>query len=347
MMRSHPDAGELRSLTARVLELERGRSEASERVRLLVALQEAFARISITRTPDEIVAQMLRATRDPLGFSRGIFFSVDRASGIEARWQIDGSDTVEHSSEIADVREGGAILSLLRSEDMQSAGIAGELSAPLVDVRGWYVLAALTRSEGVFGILYVDEHRSVGLRPFESSLVRTLATIAAVSIDNSMLYAQTRELAMRDPLTGLYNRRAFSERLSSEIERCQSNGGSLTYVMIDLDDFKKINDTFGHAYGDRILKKLGETLSRCSRGADVVGRFAGDEFVVLLSNVDRELARTLVMRLSADLQAQQLRCSIGAALYPQDATDASSLLTAADRALYATKSTGKNGFAFF
>jgi len=79
----------------------------------------------------------------------------------------------------------------------------------------------------------------------------------------------------------------------------------------------------------------------------VVGRFAGDEFVVLLSNVDRELAGTLVMRLSADLQAQQLRCSIGAALYPQDATDASSLLTAADRALYATKSTGKNGFAFF
>jgi len=313
---------------------------------LLVALQEAFARISITRTPDQIVAQMLRATRDPLGFARGIYFSVDRARGIEAQWQIDGSDTVETSTEVADVRDGSAILTLLRSGDMQAAGIAGDLSAPLVDVRSWYVLAALTRAEGAFGILYVDGHRSVRPRPFETSLVRTLATIASVSIDNSMLFAKTQELAMRDPLTGLYNRRAFSERLLSEIERCRSFGGCLTYVMIDLDDFKKINDTHGHAYGDTVLRRLGDTLSRCSRSADVVGRYAGDEFVILLSDVNRELARTLVMRLSADLQAQQLSCSLGAALFPEDASDASSLLAAADRALYLTKSAGKNSFAF-
>jgi GGDEF domain-containing protein len=123
---------------------------------------------------------------------------------------------------------------------MQSAGIAGELSAPLVDVRGWYVLAALTRSEGVFGILYVDEHRNAGLRPFESSLVRTLATIAAVSIDNSMLYAQTRELAMRDPLTGLYNRRASPSDSQARSNAASQTADPFTYVMIDLDDFKRL-----------------------------------------------------------------------------------------------------------
>ncbi len=345
-MRTNLDSSELRSLNTRVLELERERSEASDRVRLLVALQDAFARISITRTPDEIVAQMLRAARDPLGFSRAIFFGVDRMHGIEARWQIDGSEAVEASSEVAEVGDGGAILALLRSEDMQAAGCAGELSAPLIDVRGWYVLGALTRSDGVFGVLYVDGHRSSSPRPFETSLVRTLATIGSVSIDNNVLFAKTQELAMRDPLTGLFNRRAFSERLLSEIERCRAYGGSLTYVMIDLDNFKKINDTYGHGYGDGVLRKLGDTLLRCSRSGDVVGRYAGDEFVLLLSNVDRELARTLVMRLSADLQAQQLSCSLGAALFPEDASDASSLLAAADRALYQTKSAGKNSFGF-
>lgn len=345
-MRNHVDSSELRSLYARVLDLERERSESTDRVRLLVALQEAFARISITRTPDEIIAQMLRATREPLGFSRAIYFSVDRARGIEARWQIDGSDTVEPSAELADLRDGGAILTLLRSAEIQGAGLARDLSAPLVDVRGWYVLGALTRAEGTFGLLYVDGHRSAVPRPFETSLIRTLVTIASVSIDNGTLLQKTQELAMRDPLTGLFNRRAFSERLLREIEVCRSSGRSLTYVMIDIDDFKKINDTFGHAYGDAILKKLGETLLRSSRSGDVVGRYAGDEFVILLPNVDRELSRTLVLRLSADLQAQELSCSLGAARYPSDADDASTLLAAADRALYATKAAGKNGCAF-
>lgn len=345
-MRADIDASELRSLNGRVLELERERADAGDRVRLLVALQEAFARISITRSPDDVVAAMLRAARDPLGFSRAIYFTVDRRDGIEARFQLDGSDTVECSGEVADLSDSGAILSLLRNGLGASMGVAGELSAPLVDVRGWYVLAALTRSDGAFGLLYVDGHHHRDQRPFEINLIRTLATIASVSIDNSLLLETTRELAMRDPLTGLFNRRAFSERLLSEIERCRSHGGSLTYVMIDIDDFKRINDTHGHAHGDAVLRKLGETLTRSSRSVDVVGRYAGDEFVILLSDVDRDLARTLVTRISADLQAQQLRCSLGAALYPDDAHDAATLLAAADRALYTTKRTGKNGFAF-
>lgn len=346
MTRSALETNELRSLNARLGALEGELAQTSDRVKLLVALQDSFARIALTRDADDIVATMLRAAREPLGFSRAIYFSIDRTSGLQARLQLDGNDTVETSSEVIDTREGGAIVSLLRSGRTESTGDSGELCAPLVDVRNWYAIATLSRNDGAFGLLYVDGHRSRIQRPFETTLIRTLATIAAIAIDNGVLLRKTEELAMRDPLTGLYNRRAFSERLAIEIERCQAEGGLLTYVLIDVDDFKHINDRHGHAHGDAVLRKLGDVLTRSSRSVDVVGRYAGDEFVVLLSNVDRQLARVLVARISADLRAQDLHCSVGAALYPDDGTNGATLLAAADRALYRTKACGKNGFSF-
>ena len=188
------EAGELRSLGARLLELERERSEARDQARLL-ALQDAFARIAVTRTPQQVVAAMLRAAYAPLGFSRGIFFRIDRAHGIEALWQLDGSETIEPSREIVDLRPRGAILRALRGEIAQCVGRAEDLSAPLVDTRGWYVLSALTNAEGTLGLLYLDGHRSRDPREWETGLVRALATLAAVCIDNSLLLERTEELA--------------------------------------------------------------------------------------------------------------------------------------------------------
>lgn len=336
----------MRSLTNRIIELERERADAREQAQTLVALQGAFTTIAVARTPEDVIAHVLRAARDPLGFDRAIYFDVDRNRGIDARAQVDGSDVVEPSTERIDVREGSAALSILRNGDGDGVGRAGDLSAPLVDVRTWYGLSPLTNSEGTIGLLYVDGHRSREPRDWEFGLIRALTTIASVAIDSSILLAKTQELAMRDPLTGLFNRRAFAERLLSEIENSGKAGNSFAYVMIDIDDFKQINDSHGHAYGDGVLIKLGETISRSSRTDDVVGRFAGDEFVVLLTDVDDDQIRTLVARLSNDLRASGLSCSLGAATFPQDAEDSESLFAAADRALYSAKAAGKNGFAF-
>ena len=346
MMRAVGDVPEIRALTARLLELEHERSEYRDQVRLLVSLQHAFTRIAVTRAPDEVIAQMLRSAYDPLGFSRAIYFSVDRERGIEGRFQIDRSEVVEASLEAPDLRPGSALLQILRDPSAQGVGRAGELSAPLVDVRGWYAMTALERADGTSGILYVDGHASSAPRDWEIELVRALGTIAAVSMENSILFARTQELATRDPLTGLYNRRAFSQRLLTEVESAKTYGRVLGYVLIDVDDFKAINDTFGHAHGDAVLRRLAEALVASSRGEDMVGRYAGDEFVVLLTNIERSLARTLVERISSALRERGLRCSLGAALMPYDGSDAASLLAAADRALYKTKASGKNGFSF-
>jgi diguanylate cyclase (GGDEF)-like protein len=340
------DGVELRSLTARLVELESERADAREQARLLGALHETFVRITATRTPEDVIAHMLRAARETLGFSRAIYFDVTRERGVEARLQIDRSDVVETSYEIVEAGPGSAVVRVLRSDEREGVGIEGELSSPLVDVRGWYVMSALQSAEGTLGILYVDGHPSRQPRDWEAGLVRSLAAIGAVSIHSAILFAKTRELAIRDPLTGLFNRRAFSERLAAELDSMQRLGRSLAYVMIDVDDFKSINDAHGHARGDAVLRHLADTLTRSSRSHDVVGRFAGDEFVVLLVNVEPELARTLVSRLSSDLQSAGLRCSLGAASAPRDASDAEALLAAADRALYVTKATGKNGYSF-
>jgi diguanylate cyclase (GGDEF)-like protein len=340
------ERSEVRALAMRLADVERERSDARDRAETLVALQEAFTAIARSQTPDEAIALLLRATFEPLGFRRAIYFSVDRESGVNARFAIDGSDAIEPCNERPELRADGAFVAVLRGEGGDGIGLAGELSAPLVDVRNWYVMAALERTAGTLGVLYVDDHRSSRKPVFwEAGLVRALATIASVSIDNALLFARTKELATRDPLTSLLNRRAFGEAVDLELANVRPSR-STAYVLVDVDDFKSINDTHGHAHGDTVLKLVATTLARASRAQDIVGRFAGDEFAALLVDVDAEAARTLVARISADFRAAGLRCSLGAALYPQDADDSSELFSAADRALYATKAAGKNGYSF-
>ncbi len=344
-MTRQPEA-ELHALSLRLFELERERAEARDQAHSLLALQDAFARIAVTRAPDQVVAHMLRAAYDPLGFSRGIFFRTTRERGIDARWQFDGSDAIETSSENPDLGPGSAILRALRGEPSQTVGHASELSTPLVDTRGWYVVSALSHAGGTLGVLYVDGHRSRAPREWEIGLVQALATLAAVSMANSILFERTHELATRDPLTGLLNRRAFADGLAQALASHEARGGTLTYVLIDVDDFKSINDAYGHSHGDTVLEHVAATLARAARAGDLIGRYAGDEFVVLLEHDDALLGRSLVARISADLKAAGVRCSLGAARFPHDAQDAAGLLVAADRALYATKAAGKNGYSF-
>jgi diguanylate cyclase (GGDEF)-like protein len=106
-----------------------------------------------------------------------------------------------------------------------------------------------------------------------------------------------RRLAMFDPLTGLYNRRFAEQRLSSEIARSERKGHSLTIVLLDLNDFKKINDTFGHSTGDRVLKEFGERLNRSIRGADLAVRWGGDEFMLVLVECNLQQLQHVLIRL--------------------------------------------------
>jgi diguanylate cyclase (GGDEF)-like protein len=193
-------------------------------------------------------------------------------------------------------------------------------------------------------------------RPFEEGEVELFAYLtgqAAVSIENADLHETVRMQAVTDELTGLYNLRHFHESLDGEIERSRRFGTEVGLVMLDIDDFKDINDTYGHQQGDLVLIEVGRVLRELSRDIDEPARYGGEEMGVILPQTDLHGAELLAerMRLAIDdLRIERLdgggelsvTASFGVASLPQCARDKASLIAEADAALYRAKRAGKN-----
>jgi PleD family two-component response regulator len=141
----------------------------------------------------------------------------------------------------------------------------------------------------VIGVLAMSRFGGARFVEREFELVKLITNLAAIAIWNSRVYGDMEEKAIHDGLTGLYNHRHFYERLGQEVARSQRYGTSLSLLMIDLDDFKKYNDTHGHLAGDDVLQELGRILQeQVRKDVDIVARYGGEEFAVLLPNTDCE-----------------------------------------------------------
>jgi len=167
-------------------------------------------------------------------------------------------------------------------------------------------------------------------------------------------YEKLQELSDRDYLTGLYNRRKFEEFLSYEVKRSLRHRHKFTVLMIDLDNFKYINDTYGHASGDLVLKEVTDIFGSKLRNADILARIGGDEFAVILPETPYENGYAVVEKLRASLEATpislmfdqvSLTASFGIAEYPEQGENIESLLTGSDLAMYKAKRAGKNTIA--
>ncbi len=153
-------------------------------------------------------------------------------------------------------------------------------------------------------------------------------------------YAQ---LAVLDGLTGLYNRRYFKELMNLEFSRVKRNASSFSLLMIDVDNFKNYNDTKGHPAGDEILKKAAQVFKNSLREVDLVCRYGGEEFVIMLSQTDKTGAQIVAERLRVQVSLYlPTTISIGVSAFPDDAQDSQALIEKADVALYKAKQTGKN-----
>lgn len=163
------------------------------------------------------------------------------------------------------------------------------------------------------------------------------------------------ELAFTDALTGLPNRMLLEERISQSITHASRDQGQFALLFLDLDNFKQINDSLGHPFGDRVLVEVTERLKKCLRQVDTAARLGGDEFVLLLHQADAAGAEICARRVLADLSAPfnldgidfTVTCSIGIALYPEDGTQMQDLIKNADSAMYYVKERGRSDFRFY
>lgn len=181
----------------------------------------------------------------------------------------------------------------------------------------------------------------------EKQIARLFGMQAAIAIENAYLYEKLRQLSVTDDLTGTYNYRYFRENLELEMARSKRWKRSLSLIMIDIDDFKKYNDFFGHQQGDLVLRAVARTFREGVRVSDVVARYGGEEFAVILPETDREGGLAIAEKLRQAVERQdfshaRVTISTGVASYPSDGQSPKTLVAAADAALYAAKRLGKN-----
>ncbi|NMB34306.1 MAG: GGDEF domain-containing protein [Clostridium sp.] len=224
---------------------------------------------------------------------------------------------------------------------------------PFIEDRGVKSLICvplITKSQR-FGLVLV-EHKY--LDAFDENNVRLLNIIGqqvGIAMENVELYQRMHELATVDSLTGVYNRLYFQDKFKEEFESAQKNKYELSVALLDIDHFKRFNDTYGHLFGDKVLKRIATIIKNSLRSGDIIARYGGEEFVMILPRAGIKEAYYKVERLRGHIAKTKIRdgevassvtVSFGVSSYPEFSSSESELLKMADDALYVAKNSGRN-----
>ena len=245
---------------------------------------------------------------------------------------------------------------MARGQEFVSTNLRGDSRLHDPSVGAVIALPLSCRGRHVGALVAFDQlvsTREPKLAPGIWRAMRVLLEPAAVALDNALLLKRVEELSVTDDLTQLYNSRYMNSVLRRETKRASRNGRPLSLLFIDLDGFEGVNDAHGHLYGSRALVEAAFVIRGSARETDVVARFGGDEFALVLPDTGGEGAFAVGERireriaahvfLVADGLGMRLTCSVGVATLPDAAGTADELIQAADKAMYAIKASGKNG----
>lgn len=297
----------------------------------------------------QIVGELLPATnffvalydapRDELTFP----YYVDEHDFAPAPRKLD-SGTL--SGEV--IRTGQALLVTPDTRVLLPGSVASTIGTDALDWLG----VPLISQQRVLGALVVQSYSGdVRYTEQDKVLLQFVSAQVAAAIERKQTQTWLQYLARHDPLTGLPNRELFNDRLQTALTRARREQTLLSLLYIDLDKFKQVNDAFGHAAGDLLLREVGERLQQCVRESDTVGRIGGDEFVVLLPSIEQLEDASLVAEkirvalnvpFELDGQPVTISSSIGIAVHPKQSDEKQPLIQQADRAMYGAKERGGN-----
>lgn len=330
-------------------------SQLKRRADELDALQRATFSLLTSLDPETLLVQILEGARQAIVTAENscLYLSAERAGRLlkhypagphEPRLQVlDPPIPPDHL--LARVGDGKP----LRLDDAPDPAPAGA-SPPVRSL----IAAPLTLDEKVVGVLALEASQPEAFSEADLRLLSSFAATATAAIRNAVQHSELQNLATTDPLTGQLNRRALFDLGQRELDRFHRFGRPLAVILFDIDHFKLINDTYGHAAGDHALA---EVIRRCSlivRQVDILGRYGGDEFMVILTEADQPFARAVAERIRRSVEeapvpsqagAIQVSVSLGVALALPDTRQINELILRADQALYRAKRRGRNRVA--
>jgi diguanylate cyclase (GGDEF)-like protein len=217
-------------------------------------------------------------------------------------------------------------------------------------------LLPLIYEKEILGVLLLLMDKIHPLHSRQTELLEVLGNQTATSMINARFHAEIEKLAVTDGLTGLFNHRHFQERVAEELSRLQRFSNPLSLLMLDIDYFKKINDTYGHPVGDSVLKEVARIIKKTIRNIDVAARYGGEEFAVILIETGAKGAMKMAERLrktilnarfSSEKKEFSITVSIGISTFPEGGTHKEDLIENADNALYHAKDSGRNQSVFW
>jgi diguanylate cyclase (GGDEF)-like protein len=204
---------------------------------------------------------------------------------------------------------------------------------------------------GVIEIINIDNFTKFNKK--ELPVLSILIDYAAIAIENAQYFAKIQKMSITDEYTGLYNARYLHDILEELIKKAKKKGSELAVVFMDVDDFKKVVDTYGHLSGSQVLKEIGLTISSCLSNDDILIKYGGDEYIIILPDKNKESAKSMVEKILNTIRESTYLCdekkpvkltsSSGIAIFPHDATNKKDLLLKADNLMYRIKRNSKNG----
>jgi diguanylate cyclase (GGDEF)-like protein len=341
-------AGEARAATrtaALFAEVQKARDE-------LQALHESAQALGASLELSTVLEALVSIPVRRFGYDRSAILLMDASEKLVVRADLGHPAHVGRHVSMGEGAEGRAAQ---EARPVLVRGTRGRADTSSPPVEGATLAVPLVREGRVIGVFSVGTTRAGALAERDERILTTLAGYAAVAIENAQLYEQTRRLAVSDGLTDLLNHRAFREALTREVQQARHYARPLSLIMIEIDKFKKYNDTYGHLRGDDVLRLVARVLQKEHREqTDIVARYGGDEFMLGLPNTPKAAAAAMAERIRRAVETSSLivdgkvtsvTLSLGVAAYPEDGDDTNDLVDSADRRMYVAKESGGNSVA--